>query len=131
MDQKKRILVIEDDEDVRYLLGASINEALPNVDVDEFENAENGLAKCQKQKYELVITDFKLPGMDGFDFTKKLGEHPLNANCPIIFISGYFTELEAAKNVQYFENLSFVDKPFETSQLIMHIKMKLFKDELS
>ena len=132
MEQQKKVLVIEDDEDVRYLIGASIQESIPNgILVDEFADAEAALNKCNQQKYDLIITDFKLPGMDGFDLIKRLNEHALNADCPILFISGYFTELEAAKHGKYFDNLTFIDKPFETSHLIMHVKIMLYGKKLT
>lgn len=131
MEQQKKILVIEDDEDVRYLIGESIKSSLSDdIEIEAYEDAETALARCQQEKYDLIITDFKLPKMDGFDFIKKIYEQPLNASCPMIFISGYFTQFEAAKHGKYFENLSFLDKPFETDHLMMHIKMKLYGEDI-
>ena len=131
MEQQKKILVIEDDEDVRYLIGDSIKSSISeDIEIEEFEDAEAALIRCQQQKYDLIITDFKLPGMDGFDLIRNIYRQPHHATCPMIFISGYFTELEAAKHGKYFDYLTFIDKPFETEQLVMHVKLKLYGEDL-
>lgn len=131
MAQHKKILVIEDDEDVRFLIGASIKSSVSSdIEIDEFDNAEEALTQFHEKDYDLLITDFKLPGMDGLDLIKNIYEGSKRSDCPIIFISGFFTELESAKNSKYFHKLAFIDKPFEVGQLIMHVKMFLYEKEL-
>jgi len=107
--KKKNILLIDDDEWVRdslYLFFESEGCYLTAL-----ETAEEGLNALGKQDYDIIISDFKLPGMDGVEFFRRVKEKTSNAIK--ILITAYGSEevvAEASKaGVQ-----DFIEKPFSS-----------------
>ena len=71
---KKKILVIEDDEDIRNLIlfNLSLDEGFELLDTD---NGEEGLLIAEKNIPDLIILDIMLPGIDGFEVCRILKEN--------------------------------------------------------
>lgn len=127
-----QLLVIEDDEDVRELLENCLSEyTLFNLKIHSFANAEDAFASCSNTKYDLVITDYKLPGVSGMEFIKQFrnlmsGEKSI----PILFVSGYFSKLEACKNAEHFDDVMFLEKPFDVDKLFSRVAVLLMANEV-
>jgi CheY-like chemotaxis protein len=84
-----KILLIDDDEWIRDSLSIFFEaEACPIVSV---ETAEEGLEMLRSQNYDIIITDYKLPGMDGIEFLRQIQESQKNALK--IMITAYKTEM--------------------------------------
>ena len=84
--EKPRILVIDDEETVRNFLG----QALPALGFDDVvmaADAEVGVALCASGDVDLVLTDLRMPGMDGFELTRELKLR--DANLPIVVMTAY------------------------------------------
>jgi DNA-binding NtrC family response regulator len=83
-----QILLIDDDEWIRDSL--SIFFEAEGCRINAFETAEEGLKALEHQKFEIIITDYKLPGMDGLAFYKQIqSSHP---DAKKILITAYKTE---------------------------------------
>jgi len=80
------LLLVEDHSDTREMyaefLGASF-------DVVEAGNGEEALDLLKRGVPALVITDFSLPGIDGFELTRQLRNHPDTERVPVICLSGH------------------------------------------
>ncbi len=74
MDEKKRILVIEDDLFLRDIYLEVLNTA--GFFVDSAEDGEKGYEKIKEGKWDLVLLDIIMPHMSGVDVMKKLHENP-------------------------------------------------------
>ena len=126
MDNIYQILVIEDDEDIRELLLNSLSDyTLFDLVVYAFANAEEGLASCSNTNYDLIITDYKLPGMDGAEFIKEFRKLSNNRSVPIIFLSGYFKDLDTSKRAFPFDDVMFLEKPFDVDKLFSRVAVLL------
>ncbi len=81
----KRILYVEDNDDNVYMLSRRLKrhgfEVLVAVD------AEQSIPTAQNEQPDLIIMDLKLPGMDGWEASKRLKNNPLTASIPIIALS--------------------------------------------
>jgi len=92
-----KILLIDDDEWIRDSL--SIFFEAEGCRIVSFETAEEGLEALRSEEYDIIITDYKLPGMDGIEFLRQIQSSHKNAKK--IMITAYKTEtvVEEAKKV--------------------------------
>ena len=83
----KRILVVEDQDDnrriLRDLLTASGYELIEAVD------GEQGLAAAQKERPDLILMDIQLPGIDGYEVTRRIKADEALRSIPIIAVTSY------------------------------------------
>ena len=102
-----KILLIDDDEWIRDSL--RIFFEAEGCRIYAFETAEEGLKELQSQKYEIIITDYKLPGMDGLAFLKRIqSSHP---NAKKVLITAYKTD-EVVKEAKKMGVHHLISKPF-------------------
>ena len=67
-ENKKRLLVIDDEENMRHMLSAMLKKA--GYDVDTASDGHEGLMKIDKTVYAFILCDIKMPNMNGIDFLK-------------------------------------------------------------
>ena len=105
-----RVLVIDDDDDVRQYIAASLQEY--GHDVISAGNGQDGIAKFFQASPDLVILDFLMPGMSGADVAAHiLATKP---DQPILFVSGY-SETDAIRKVA--PHADILAKPFRAAAL--------------
>jgi DNA-binding response OmpR family regulator len=101
MDQKKIVLLVEDD----LMIRDAYQEALQNAGylVDIASNGEECLTKIKARKPDLLLLDLFLPKVSGFDIIEKIKADAAIADIPIIVISNVFIDREdlAKKGVNY------------------------------
>ncbi len=81
---KPALLIVEDHPEMASYLREILSDFF---DCDLAFNGEEGLRALERSDYEIFISDIMMPGMDGFEFKKKVNEHPKYKNTPFIFIS--------------------------------------------
>ena len=119
MTHKKRILLIEDEEDFASLikLQAEIAGYKLHVEVDGI----NGYRAVEREKPDLVILDLMLPGESGFDVCRKIKNNVDLKNIPIIILSAKSEELDVILGLELGAD-DYVAKPF--SPMILFSKIK-------
>jgi DNA-binding NtrC family response regulator len=113
--KEKKILLIDDDEWIRDSLSLFFqNEGCHLL---ALETAEEGLELLKKQSYEIIITDYRLPGMDGLEFFKKIQEsHPKVIKILVTAYGNKDVVSEAIKiGIQDIINKPFTTKAIEES----------------
>lgn len=122
MSQKKRILLIEDEEDIAALikLQAEISGYKLHVEVDGI----NGYRAVEREKPDLVVLDIMLPGQNGFDVCRKIKSNPELKNIPVIVISAKGEELDMVLGLELGAD-DYVAKPFSPKVLFSRIKAVL------
>ncbi|MFK7951782.1 MAG: response regulator [Ekhidna sp.] len=120
------LLIVEDDQTQREL----ITEALGSIsDIDiEVMSAEDGseaIKIARMVKFDAIITDFKMPKINGLEFIKWLKENYPHDNTPIIFVSGFMDQIKAARHANLFENVLFLEKPFEVKKICNYVFINL------
>ncbi len=68
MGRKKRILIVDDDRQIRFLLSTFLKNS--EVEIDCASNGEEALSLISKKHYDLLITDYNMPKMTGSDLLK-------------------------------------------------------------
>lgn len=122
MSQKKRILLIEDEEDIAALikLQAEMSGYKLHVEVDGL----NGYRAIEREKPDLVILDIMLPGQNGFDVCRKMKNHADLKNIPVIILSAKGEELDVILGLELGAD-DYVAKPFSPKVLFSRIKAVL------
>ncbi len=122
MSQKKRILLIEDEEDIASLikLQAELSGYKLHVEVDGI----NGFRAIEREKPDLVILDIMLPGQNGLDVCRKMKSHPELKNIPVVIISAKDEELDVVLGLELGAD-DYVPKPFSPRILFSRIKAVL------
>ncbi len=122
MKDRPIILLIEDEHQQREsLVGMFESEGYDTVGV---ESAETALEQIARRLPDLIITDVKLTGMDGFTFFDAVREDPRWNAIPFIFITGY-NDPAAIEHVKRLGALGYVTKPYDLENLISLVKRSL------
>jgi len=85
---KKRILIIEDDEEMRSLLKEFLNEE--GYETDSVDNGSEAYRRLVRELFDLIITDIRMPGLSGVDILP--GFKKLQPQTPIIVITAFGSE---------------------------------------
>ena len=117
---KPKILIIDDEAIVRISCEKCL---LPEgYDVDSAENGIVGLRLVESNTYDLILTDLKMPDMDGIEFLAKIREtHP---KTKVIMITGYSTT-EHAEQAMRSGAYNYIEKPFIPETLVKAVKEAL------
>lgn len=123
MDTKKRILLVEDDEN----LSAVYRDRLiyEGFDVSEVRNGEDALSATLASKPDLIVLDAMMPKVSGFDVLDILRNTPETANVRVIML----TALSQEKDKQRAENLG-VDEYLVKSQVVINDVVEKIKQHL-
>jgi len=92
--------------------------------VDTVESGREALGLVQKNKYDFVFTDLKMPGMDGLDVVK--GVKHFSPETDVVMITGYAT-VESAVDAMKFGAMDYVQKPFTEDELVEFTKKCLIR----
>ena len=118
MADKQTVLVIEDEEKARRVVGLQLSS--DGYAVKAVGTAEEGLKLAGEA--DLVLTDLKLPGMDGLALLEKL--HAQNAHLPVIVMSAFGT-VEIAVEAMKKGAVDFLPKPFSLDHLTVVVEKAL------
>lgn len=119
MSHKKRILLIEDEEDIAALikLQAEAEGYKLHVEVDGI----NGMRAVERERPDLVILDIMLPGQNGFDVCRKIKSHPELKSIPVIILTAKSEEIDVVLGLELGAD-DFVMKPFSPKVLFSRVK---------
>jgi CheY-like chemotaxis protein len=82
----KRILVIDDEERIREIVCACL-EDLEGWEAIVASSGEEGLAKAESESLDAILLDVSMPDMDGFTFFQRLQENPATQSIPVILLT--------------------------------------------
>jgi len=118
--EKPSILVVEDEAKLRRLLELQLAEE--GFLSQSAPDAETGLQLLNNAKFDLIVSDFKLPGMSGLDFLQTVKR--MNAGLPVIIMTAYGT-VESAVEAMKVGASDYVLKPFSLAELVLVIRKEL------
>jgi two-component system NtrC family response regulator len=123
--EKPSILVVEDEAKMRRLLELQLAEE--GFRAQAVPDAEAGLKLLHKEPFDLIVTDFKLPGMSGLEFLQAVKR--VNANLPVIIMTAHGT-VESAVEAMKIGASDYVLKPFALAELMLVIRKELAAHDL-
>ena len=110
---RPRILVVDDEENIRELLLKTL--ALAEYEVDVAPDGRTAVDRMRMIQYDLLITDLRMPGVDGLTVIREARR--LKADIPIIILTGYSSEASAIEAI----NLGvqgYLTKPFRIPRVL-------------
>jgi excisionase family DNA binding protein len=110
---RPRVLVVDDEATIRDLLAKTL--ALAEYDVDLAPDGRNALERLRIIPYDLLITDLKMPGVDGLAVIREARR--LKADIPVIIITGFSTEASAIEAVNLGVS-GYLTKPFRVPRVL-------------
>lgn len=112
----KRILAIDDDQDILQLLGVYLKGKYQYASVNDPIAALDYLSKNELP--DLILLDIEMPGMDGISFRKKLDLDPKFKNIPVVFLTAGTHYIDQIEQKTHFD---FLNKPIIKEDLLMII----------
>ena len=112
-NERPRILVVDDEQAVRDLLSKTLTMA--DYDVDSADDGPSAIEKMRAVEYDLLITDLKMPGMDGLSVIREARK--LSADLRVIIITGYSTEASAIEAINLGVS-GYLTKPFRLPRIL-------------
>ncbi len=110
---RARVLVVDDEAGIRELLTKTL--ALAEYDVEAVNDGQTAVVRLRSGSYDLLITDLKMPGMDGLSLIRE--SRRLVPELPIIIITAFSTESSAIEAI----NLGvagYLTKPFRIAKIL-------------
>ena len=120
----QKVLIVDDSKAIRM----QVREMLPKGSFEVLEAADGmeGLEVINREALSLILIDFFMPRMNGWEVVQKLSDHPKFKNIPVVMMSGRREDVEQAVPDQ-FSYFEFVGKPFEQPLLVQAIKAAMAK----
>jgi len=113
MPKKYRLLVVDDEESITFLLQTEFEE-LPEFEVDTAQNGTEAINLVQSKLYDVVLLDIKMPRVGGMEVLKFIKEHsPTTQVIMLTNVVDMKTAFETVKLGAY----DFISKPYESEQL--------------
>ena len=114
--RQQRLLVVDDEEDIRESLKALFETCLDDVEVRVAAGGAIALDILSKESIDLIITDYKMPGMNGLEFLSRAAKQ--GPTIPRILVTA-FPDLEIAIKAINDANVeNFFTKPFEAEKVL-------------
>ena len=117
---RTKILVIDDDPDIRDVLNITLSQE--GYEVIEAPDGQEGLKSAQTKNPDLVIVDFKMPKLDGRGVCRELKKDILLSHMPIIMLTGKGDVSDKVGGLDAGAD-DYIVKPFEPEELIARIRM--------
>ena len=113
----KKVLVIDDEENMRHMLEVMLNKA--GYPVETAPDGEGGLKVMTQSDFDFILCDLKMPKMDGLTFLKEAGEkYPEKTYIMMSAYGTIDTALEAMKAGAY----DYISKPFKEDEVLLSLK---------
>jgi two-component system cell cycle response regulator DivK len=115
----KRVLVIEDHEDNRRIVRDLLTSA--GYDIVEAASGEDGVLLAEAQTPDLILMDIDLPGIDGYEATRRIRQQPVLRSVPIVAVTSYALSGDDAKAFAAGCD-AYVAKPFSPRALLAKVR---------
>lgn len=115
----RTILLVEDEAPIRDMLSFVLEQA--GFNVDEAEDYDVGLEKIREPYPDLILLDWMMPGGSGVQLAKKLKQHDIAKDIPVIMLTARSEEDDKIRGLEAGAD-DYVTKPFSPKELVARIK---------
>lgn len=122
MDRKYKLILVEDDTSLGYLLSEYLG--MKGFVVAWAKNAQEALVKTETNVFDLAILDVMLPDMDGFELSQKIKS--INPDLPFIFLTARSLKIDILKGFSL-GAVDYLKKPIDEEELVVRINALLMR----
>lgn len=115
-----KVLIVDDEKLIRWSLSRGLEGA--GYAVDTAANGIDALHMIEQFKYDIVVTDLRMPGLDGIELLKRIKES--EKGIPVIFLSAYLSK-DVINDAGQFGAFRCVSKPFQIESILHIVKEAL------
>ncbi|MBF0566775.1 MAG: response regulator [Nitrospirae bacterium] len=119
---KKKVIVVDDEKDIVELLAYNLKKE--GFEVDYSYDGEDGLKKIKAGRFDLIVLDLMLPGIQGMDLCRRLKSSEETADIPIIMLTAKTEELDKVLGLEMGAD-DYITKPFSVRELLARVKAVL------
>jgi CheY-like chemotaxis protein len=117
--RKKRVLIVDDAKDILFLLTHSVKRLGPEYEVSTAVDGAVAIDKLQQEDFDLVITDYMMPGMTGLQLAEEVSR--ISPKTQVILMTAYDNP-ELRNQAQHMHLGGIVGKPFTVAQILAIIE---------
>ena len=122
----KNVWVIDDDRAIRWVLEKALTQA--GIEVSSFDRADNVLSALEQNPPAALITDIRMPGMNGLELLSYLNQH--HPQLPVIIMTAY-SDLDSAVSAYQGGAFEYLPKPFDVDDAVDLVQRALMEIEQS
>jgi PleD family two-component response regulator len=125
MPETGRILVIEDDPKLRFILEKQLTDAKDaSYEVRTAPDGIRGLEEVRREPPELILLDVMMPGLDGYEVCRQLKSNPLTSRIPVIFLTAKSTFEDKIHGLELYAD-DYLTKPWAQNELLFRVRNQL------
>ena len=119
---KAKILVVDDEKDILELV--SYNLQKEGFQIETSQNGEDALQRIRSERFNFIVLDLMLPGMQGMELCRMLKSDDTTASIPIIMLTAKSEELDKVLGLEMGAD-DYITKPFSPRELIARVNAVL------
>ena len=114
-----RVLVVDDSIVVRQVLALTLRQipVFTDADIDEAGNGAVALHRLELARYDLVLSDIRMPLMDGLELVRRMRESAHDRHTPVVLISTLGTEEDVRRGMEAGAT-AYIKKPFHSEEIL-------------
>jgi len=120
--QKKRILIVEDEESLLKL--ETILLTVKGYEVSGASTGKDALEKLSAEAFNLILLDIMLPDIDGYEICRQIKEHPRHAATPVVILTARKSSEDLERGATCGAE-AYLTKPFKSAMIIEVIERLL------
>jgi PleD family two-component response regulator len=121
---KKRILVAEDDEMIRIVVRRLLERE--GYEVTTCADGSSALREAYENNYSVILSDVRMPQIDGFEFLRRIREHDGSEDTPVVMLTSMGKDEDVHRGFELGAD-DYIVKPFSSSELLTRVRRLLKK----
>ncbi|MGD2083808.1 MAG: nitrogen regulation protein NR(I) [Chromatiales bacterium] len=117
MPRGNRVWVIDDDRSIRWVLERALQRA--DMDVRTFDNAADALAALDADRPDAVVSDIRMPGIDGLELLERI--HDRHPQLPVLIMTAH-SDLDSAVSAFHGGAFEYLPKPFDVDEAVDQVR---------
>ena len=113
-DVKKRVLIVDDEEDLTWSISKRLTKDRNGLDVMCANSGNRALDVLSKYRIDLLVTDLRMPGVNGFQLLNEVRSH---YPCTQVIVMTAYGSIDVKNNLDQLGRMGYIEKPFEMNDL--------------